>query len=80
MQDVEISNSPRFLKVAELAELLNKQTTLEAKQENEHEATKDCDELTSDSPALQQQQRPLDHSRTNSSHPDSGSTKPASSR
>jgi hypothetical protein len=46
----KISNSPRCVKAAELAELLNKQTALEATQENEHEATKDRDELTQDFP------------------------------
>ena len=75
MQNVEIPNSSRFRKAAELAELSNKQTTLKAKQDDEHEATKDLDELTSDSSALQHSNEPLDHSEQNSNPPGSAINK-----
>jgi len=57
----KISNSPRCVKAAELAELLNKQTALEATQENEHEATKDRDELTQDFPPCSSNNRSTTH-------------------
>ncbi len=59
MQNVEVPNSQRALKIAARAELLNKQTALEATEENQHEATKDLDELTQDSSALER--RPFHH-------------------
>ena len=61
MKNVETSNSPRLLDVAEVAEPLNKQSAREATQQNEHEGTKARDESTQESSALQQQ-RPIDHS------------------